>query len=77
MVLQKDDVLVWCSSSQLSMWSHGVVVETPGLNGGLGIRKVEEPMLVQALVSEAPVEALDERVLYGLPGSMNAKVIPC
>ncbi len=38
-----------------------VVVASPSLNASLGIGQVAKPRLTQALVPEAPVEALDAR----------------
>ena len=46
--------------------SRPIVVLSPRLNDPSGIGEAEEPVLVQALVSESPVEALDHRVLDGL-----------
>ena len=48
------------------MRTHAVVVVPPRFDGGLGIREIEKPMLVQALVPEAAVEAFDKGILFRL-----------
>jgi hypothetical protein len=50
------------------MRAFGIVLLPPGLNDLLGVRQGHEVMLVQALVAQAAVEALDEAVLDGMPG---------
>jgi len=45
-----------------------VVVDTPAFDFLSGVAQVGEPVLIQALIAELPVEALDERVLHGLAG---------
>lgn len=47
------------------MRTHGIVVETLGFNRGLGIGEVEKPVLIQAPITEATAETLDERMLGG------------
>ncbi len=44
-----------------------VVVLPPGGDGGPGLLQRPEPLLVQALVAELAVEALDVAVLHGSP----------
>src|SRR6185437_11842383 len=50
------------------MWPCGVVVLTPGFEHGAGLRQRVEQCLVEQLVPEAAVEALDEGVLDRLAG---------
>src|SRR5512138_802243 len=45
-----------------------VVVPAPGCNQDTGLGQRRKPMVVQALIPEPPVEALNERVLGRLPG---------
>ena len=44
-----------------------IVVDPSVFDGPPSVGEGEEPVLVQALVSEPAVEALDEAVLLGLP----------
>ena len=53
------------------MGSVAVVVRAPFLDHGSRFVQALEPVLVQALVAEAPVEALDESVLGRLAGWMK------
>jgi hypothetical protein len=46
--------------------AHPIVVAPPVLDRGPGVGEADEPMAVQALDAEPPVEALDEGVLDGL-----------
>ena len=46
----------------------GVIVDPPRLDDGPGRRQAPEQMLVQALVAQAPVQALDKTVLLRLAG---------
>jgi hypothetical protein len=48
------------------MRPHAVVVITPAIDFGFGlsVAQAREPVFVQALVSELPVEALDVSVLH-------------
>jgi hypothetical protein len=39
----------------------------PGLDDDLGMSQAREPVLVETLVAESPVERLDVRILVGLP----------
>jgi len=48
------------------VWPLGVVLDAPVLDDAPCMGHREEPMLVEALVAEAPVEALDVRVLHRL-----------
>ena len=50
------------------MRANRVVVLAPGLDGSPCVRQIVEQVLVEALVTQAAVEALDERVLDGLAG---------
>jgi hypothetical protein len=42
---------------------HGVVVNAPSFDQRGRVSQIQEPVLVQTLVTKLPVEALDERVL--------------
>ena len=50
------------------MGAAGVIVDPPRLDDGPGRRQAPEQMLVQALVAQAPVQALDKTVLLRLAG---------
>ena len=50
------------------MWTVVVVVAAPAFDREAGVVQAGEPVLVEALVPELPVEALDKRILYGLAG---------
>ena len=50
------------------MRPHLVVVAPPGLDLLPRVGQIEEPVLVQTLVAELAVEALDETVLHGPSG---------
>lgn len=52
--------------AQAAMWPDFVVIDAPPLDDPLSVGHVEEPMLVEALVAESPVEALHDRVLHRL-----------
>jgi hypothetical protein len=52
----------------ITVRSHRVVVLSPRFDDPAGIRQGQKPRLVQALVSESAVEALDVRVLNRLAG---------
>jgi len=45
------------------MWSMLVVVESPGFDQAASLGESREDVIVQALVAELPIEALDERIL--------------
>ena len=49
-----------------AMWPNLIVVSTPILHLFAGVRKGQEPMLVQAFRSEAAVECLDKGIVRGL-----------
>ena len=49
------------------MGSAVIVIMSPGFGDPPGFGKASEPVLVQALIPEAPVEALAGAVLHGLP----------
>jgi hypothetical protein len=51
---------------QRAMQPSGVVVHPPGLDQLPYLSQIQEPVLVQAIVLELPVEAFTERVLRGL-----------
>jgi len=53
-----------------------VVVGPPFFDDLPSVSEGQKPVLVQALVAEAPVEALDESVLLGLPGAMKRRWTP-
>jgi len=44
-----------------------VVIPAPGGDQDMSLRKARKPVVIQALIPEAPVKALDERVLRGFP----------
>ena len=50
---------------QCAVRSMLIVVPAPGGDQDTSLRQARKPMVIQALVPEAPVEALDERVLRG------------
>ena len=58
----------WWYSSDAAVRPDLVVVAAPFANLGPGLVQCLEPVLVQALVAEAAVEALDVAVLHGSPG---------
>ena len=43
-----------------------VVIPAPGGNQDTSLQQARKPVVIQALIPEAPVEALDERILRGL-----------
>ena len=45
-----------------------VVVPAPGGDQDTSLWQARKPIVIQALISEASIEALDERVLRGFPG---------
>ena len=45
-----------------------VVVTTPGSDQDTGFGQARKPVVIEALVPEASIETLDERVLGGFPG---------
>ena len=45
-----------------------VVVSAPSGDQDTSLRQARKPVVIQALIPEASVEALDERVLRGFPG---------
>ena len=45
------------------MWAHCIVLDTPCLDGRLGLFQACEPVLVEALLAEAAVEGCNERVI--------------
>ena len=47
------------------MWSHMVVVLSPMLDRRSSIFQAREPVQIQAVLSELPIEALNESVLSG------------
>jgi len=51
------------------VWSDLVGVAAPGLDLGLSVVEAEEPVVVQALIAELAVEALNVAVLDGFAGS--------
>src|SRR5262245_54001777 len=67
--VQTQGKLLWCLIAQRTMRSMAVVVDPPSLDLPSCIGKVNEPILVQALVAKLPVEALDEGVLDRLAGT--------
>src|SRR5206468_5512697 len=57
--------LRWCEIAERRVRPHLVVVAPPGLDLLPRVGQIEEPVLVQTLVAELAVEALDEAVLHG------------
>ena len=49
------------------MRAGSIVVEPPGVDDVSGLGQTDEPVLVQTLIPEPPVEAFDETVLDGFP----------
>jgi len=52
------------------VWPTGVVVDALGREHNAGVGERAEQGLVQKLISQATVEALDEGILTGLPGDV-------
>jgi hypothetical protein len=53
-----------------------IVVIAPRLHLLPSIFKAHEPVSIEALCTEAPVEGLDERVVGGSPGREKSSVTP-
>jgi hypothetical protein len=53
-----------------------IVVYTPILHLFAGIRKGQEPVLVQAIRSEAAIECFNERIVGRFAGREKSKVTP-
>jgi hypothetical protein len=51
-----------------------VVVLPPGVQGLLGVDETQEPALRQALLSEPPIEGLDEGIVAGLAGPAEVEL---
>ncbi len=49
------------------MWPFGVVINSPGFDEFFRFLEADEPVFVEAFVSEGSVEALNKRVLNGFP----------
>jgi hypothetical protein len=49
---------------------QGIVIVLPRGKNGAGMCKAREYGLIQALIPEPRIEALDERILRRLPGAM-------
>ena len=58
------------------MRPDSIVVISPGLGDRAGRGKAHELVLVEALVAQLPIEALDVRVLHGLAGVDKMQVNP-
>ena len=58
-----------CKPSQARVWSSGVVVGPPCFDDLPGLGKVAERVLVETLVTQPAIEALDEAVLGWLAGA--------
>ena len=60
------------------MWAHGIVLDTPGLDGRLGRFQACEPGLSEALLAEAAVEGFNERVVgrFARPTEGQFDVMP-
>src|SRR5689334_6203987 len=61
---------------ETAVWAGAVVLPPPVLDEIACIGQAGEPLLAQALVPEAPVEGLDERVLDGLPRTDEEQLDP-
>ena len=59
-----------------AMWPILVVVSAPSLQLFLGVRKRQEPVGVQALGPQAPVEGLDERIVGRFARPEKSSVTP-
>ena len=53
---------------QRAMWPMLVVVSAPSGDQDTSLLQARKPVVIQALIPEAPVEALNERVLRGFSG---------
>ena len=53
---------------QCTVWPILIVVPAPSGDQDTSLLQARKPMVIQALIPEAPVEALDERILRGFPG---------
>ena len=53
--------------TQAAVWPYFVVVPAPLSDGRSGLGQGLKPLLVQALVTQLPIEALDVAVLHGAP----------
>jgi hypothetical protein len=63
--------------AQAAVRADRVEVKTPGFDDDLGLGARAEPFDAQALVAQAPVEALSlVAFCQGLPGSINAVAMP-
>ncbi len=56
--------------TQAAVWPDFVVVPAPLSDARSGLRQSLKPLLVQALVTKLPIEALDVAVLHG-PARLN------
>ena len=65
--------LLRCQVAERAVRSLGVVLDSPVLNDLSCVRHRQEPVFIQALVPEAPVEALDVGVLDRLARSDEAE----
>src|SRR3569832_2387023 len=54
-----------------------IIVLPPLLDLGFCIGKGQEPVSVQALLTESTVKALDLRIVIGLPGRLKSSSTPC
>src|SRR5688572_18364451 len=55
-----------CPVGERRKRSHAILIITPNSQHGAGLGERRERYLVQALVAEPTVEAIDERVLFAL-----------
>src|SRR6266516_3516237 len=58
----------WREPADARMWTHGIVVVTPLLEREASLRQRAEQRLVQELVAQPAIEALDEGVLHRFAG---------
>ena len=60
--------LVWGQTAKARVWPVGIVIAAPGFDDPARHWQAMEHVLVEALVAEPPVEALNESVLNRLSG---------
>ena len=60
--------LSWCEPVEARVWSVGIVVDPPFFDDLACLAEVGEQVLVEALVTQAAVEALYEAILHGFAG---------
>ena len=66
----------WGQVPQSAVGSLPIVVSSPGFHLLGSVLRGQEPVLVQALLTEASVERLNEGVVRGLPGPAEVQLHP-